>query len=176
MRTRLWIWHVVNLALQAGKSFYIAFEDCALACSHPFASGAWICGDLDSGLASAFAELDFRHLQCSSPADQKDIMRQYNGAIIHRFNARAFRWFAGPILRGAARCDDAASIKAVCSCPGLRLNSDTLKANRGETPLHIAAARGSPNALSALLGAGADPNLEDDMKERPLHCAALAGH
>jgi hypothetical protein len=46
----------------------------------------------------------------------------------------------------------------------------------GDTPLHVAAARGQGDALALLLQAGADPAAANAVGETPLHLAVAAGH
>ena len=47
---------------------------------------------------------------------------------------------------------------------------------QGETPLHAAASRGNDEAVTTLLGAGADPNVLTVKNWSPLHHAARFGH
>ncbi|XP_050224541.1 uncharacterized protein LOC126674177 [Mercurialis annua] len=46
----------------------------------------------------------------------------------------------------------------------------------GATPLHIAADNGSPEILTCLLKAGADPNLSDEDSQKPIQVAAARGN
>lgn len=44
---------------------------------------------------------------------------------------------------------------------------------RGATPLQIALAKGLQDVIQVLLNNGADPNVQDDNGQTPLHCAVL---
>jgi cytohesin len=44
-----------------------------------------------------------------------------------------------------------------------------------QTPLHVAAASGTPAAIKSLLAAGADPNARDDANKTPIGRAADLG-
>lgn len=155
------------------KGIYFASSDGVLACSQAFRSGNWVHGDFD-------VQVIYRLLKSLlSGADEEE---DEDGEVVESNNSyyrgllRLHQWLAGPVLRRAARNDDVQAIKDICSLPGLRLSSDTMKDNVGRMPLHIAIACRSWSAMTALLEAKMDPNVEDDMKDRPLHYAALAGH
>ncbi|CAE7742303.1 Samtor [Symbiodinium sp. CCMP2456] len=155
------------------KGIYFASSDGVLACSQAFRSGNWVHGDFD-------VQVIYRLLKSllSNTNEEED----EDGEVVESNNSyyrgllRLHQWLAGPVLRRAARNDDVQAIKDICSLPGLRLSSDTMKDNVGRMPLHIAIACRSWSAMTALLEAKMDPNVEDDMKDRPLHYAALAGH
>lgn len=46
----------------------------------------------------------------------------------------------------------------------------------GDTPLHVAAVRGDVQAVTDLLGAGADPDIKGEYGFTPLHEAVSQGH
>ncbi|CBN73912.1 MHC_I C-terminus family protein [Ectocarpus siliculosus] len=65
----------------------------------------------------------------------------------------------------------------LCSPRGRRvIDVNALFGGESESALHVAAARGAEKASTALMIAGADPNLRDRMNRSPLHLAAEAGH
>lgn len=183
---RGWEWYTVDLAVQAGKSIYFACKSGIMACNRPFKDGSWVSGCFDAGTASMIANVDLHNITTTYEMESAKILEIVRrkadcapGSIedgIERFQARLRYWCSGPMLRGAAEANDAEAIFEMCKWHALRLNSDHLKGPQGETPLHIAAALNSGDALEELLRGGMDPNIEDDMSERPLHYAVLAGH
>jgi len=163
------------LILEVGtdKGIYFASSDGVLACSQAFRSGNWVHGDFD---VQVIYRLLKSLLSSANEDDDEDGEVVESNNSYYRGLLRLHQWLAGPVLRRAARNDDVQAIKDICSLPGLRLSSDTMKDNVGRMPLHIAIACRSWSAMTALLEAKMDPNVEDDMKDRPLHYAALAGH
>jgi len=77
-------------------------------------------------------------------------------------------------LHAACQFDDETSLRAL-------LDREThldpnLRAKRGQTPLHTAAANGSARAVEMLISNRADLGLTNHWRETPLHLAAAADH
>lgn len=156
------------MEIGTNKGIFFASRHGVLACSQAFRSGTWVHGDFDVQVIYRLLALVLKNDDAENDAAEVD---NENFRAVLRLHS----WLAGPVLRRAARKDDAESVKRICSLPGLRLSSDTMKDHLGRMPLHIAVACKSVSALKALLEAKMDPNVEDDMKDRPLHYAAMAG-
>lgn len=78
---------------------------------------------------------------------------------------------AGQRIHTLVRSGDTAQLQRLLSC-----DADLVHAmdSAGATPLHVAAAQGYGDAVTLLLGSGADPNAADRRGLTPLHLAASA--
>merc|ERR1712232_289376 len=173
-------WELFKLenAMRTGKHVYFGCPSGVLACNHPFRSGTCQFGQFHASLSEMVLNFDAKDMMCTVDADRLKILDFFNhqGAdTISLFNARLRRWVVGPLLRKAAWNDDADLIRSVCRLPGLRVNSNAHRGGLGETPLHVAAASASLNALRTLIELHMDPNIEDLISESPLHYAAHTG-
>mmetsp|Transcript_63345 Transcript_63345/g.151132 ORF Transcript_63345/g.151132 Transcript_63345/m.151132 type:complete len:757 (+) Transcript_63345:61-2331(+) len=157
-------------AMDTDKGVYFASKTGILACSESFRDGSWVHGDFD---VQVIYTLLSTILGGEDPDDASDLGAMENKGF--RAMVRLHNWLAAPVLRRATRNNDAATIRTVCSLPGLRMNGATMKDNLGRMPLHIAVACQSWDAMHVLLELKMDPNVEDDMKERPLHYCAIRG-
>ena len=146
------------MEIGASKGIFFASRHGLLACSQAFRSGTWVHGDFDVQVIYRLLTMVLKNEDLDSEDATVD---DDNFRAVLRLHS----WLAGPVLRRAARKDDAVTVRSICSLPGLRLSSDTMKDNLGRMPLHIAVACKSLSALKALLDAKMDPNVEDDMKE-----------
>ncbi|CAM9200833.1 unnamed protein product [Hapterophycus canaliculatus] len=81
----------------------------------------------------------------------------------------------GRTLIGAAVHGESNQIVTALLKAGAR-NDINVTFRKGESPLHIAAARGVENVSKVLMHAGANPNLKDHRGRTPLHVAAQEGH
>lgn len=182
---RPWPWLAVTQAVKMGKGVFLGTTTGILACNRPFPDRAWVYGRIDNEVLNLLMAMDIRDMTSTDPAAKEMVLKYIKenpnsapGSMQDgwtRFHHRLRRWCAGPILRDAAKANDAQKIKDVSATPGLPMHRDTFKGSLGQTPLHIAAASGSLEALCALLEAGMSPNIEDCLNEQPLHYAALAG-
>ena len=60
--------------------------------------------------------------------------------------------------------------------PNIDLHDVNQRGISGDRPLHVAAVRGDPEEVEALLAGGADVNAAGDMNKTPIHYAIGLGH
>ncbi|CAN0527482.1 unnamed protein product, partial [Ectocarpus sp. 8 AP-2014] len=87
-----------------------------------------------------------------------------------------WRGCQGRTLLGAAVYGKSEKMVRALLTAGAKSDVNVLFGGESESALHVAAARGAEKASTALMIAGADPNLRDRMYRSPLHLAAEAGH
>jgi len=181
---RGWVLVTIELCIRLGKSLYLGCCSGVLACSRPFPYEGWLFGNVDPDIFRSLQGVDVENCEVSREEDRQTILTFFSQGLEEKMARTVYTraknrftcWAAGPILRTAAARDDYHEIQDVSTCPGLWLNSDSLKGSLGETALHVAAGAGALNAVQELLRSRMDPNIEDGIRERPLHYAALSGH
>ncbi|CAM9503812.1 unnamed protein product [Ectocarpus sp. 4 AP-2014] len=82
----------------------------------------------------------------------------------------------GRTLLGAAAYGRSEKMVRALLTVGAKSDVNAVFGTTRESALHVAAARGAEKASTALMVAGADPNLGDLANRCPLHLAAEAGH
>jgi len=179
----------VHVAVTNSLRFDILTPSGALATTRPFHGGSWEVGDFDPDIASKVLDFDVSNTQCSDPTDRR---RVFNGIASGEFNLAdappsdspkykkldqlLHKKTAGPILRESAAHGRYMQInKVIETCPGLLLDSPSLRGSLGETALHLAAASGRTLAIELLLTKNSDINAQDLDGEAPLHYAVFAG-
>ena len=71
--------------------------------------------------------------------------------------------------------NESEEIRWIGKITGLTINSETLKGPHSESTIHIAAILGKISALEALIDLKVDPNVENNIRERPLNYADITG-
>ncbi|CAN0015470.1 unnamed protein product [Ectocarpus sp. 12 AP-2014] len=82
----------------------------------------------------------------------------------------------GRTLLGAAAYGKSEKMVRALLTAGAKSDVNVMFGGESESALHVAAAQGAEKVSTALMMAGADPNLRDRMYRSPLHLTAQAGH
>jgi len=175
------IWELLHF-LNDNKRVDLGCAAGVLACTQSFSDGSGEFGAFKPSLARQLCCVRIQDLQ-TSLGEREHILNGIAALCPSLAEAEAFCRLeqrmlclaAGPVLRAAALNDDAHTIRKVCRCPGLSLNSETLRGGLGETAVHVAAAAEKLEALRTLLMLSSNPNAQDSVRETPLHWAALTG-
>ena len=147
----------------------------ALACTRPFRDGAWACGHFHSDLQKLM-DLTVSSVRCSAE-ELKQVQSCIAACFTDVSQEDACKEFELTLksFASAAFHGDRAFIRECCQTPGIQITDKRHQGGLAEMAVHISAASGDVQRLQTCLDLKADLNTEDDMRERPLHYAALAG-
>ena len=173
---RAWLMYELQLCLSKSKQIDFSCPTGCIACTHPYAGGAWEFGAFDPKIAQKLLKINSSKCTAFLDSDNQIIQAGFSKPGAHaKFDERLARIAAGPVIRLAAATNQTSKIEPIICARSFLANSSLLSGSLGETAVHIAAAVGSADALKMLLNSKMDPNSQDRHRETPLHYAALAG-